>query len=101
VPIALCSNHEVDEARSYASEVLGHADFSPNYVRLLEHGDAEEVGDTMAAGDESKVLARLRRYRDAGVTDLAARVVPLGQDAKARSESRRRTQAFLASLSLA
>ena len=29
-------------------------------------------------------LARLRRYRDAGVTDLAARVVPLGADAAAR-----------------
>ncbi len=81
VPVALCSEGEVDEARAYASEVLGHADFSPNYVRLLEHGDAEDVGDTMAAGDESTVLARLRRYRDAGVTDLAARVVPLGDDA--------------------
>ena len=41
----------------------------------------QDVGDTMAAGDESAVLARLRRYRDAGVTDLAVRVVPLGQDA--------------------
>lgn len=101
VPVALCSDRDVDDARTYASAVLGHADFSPNYVRLLEHGDAEDVGDTMAAGDESTVLARLRRYRDAGVTDLAARVVPLGQDAKARSESRRRTQAFLASLSSA
>ena len=80
VPVALCSDGEVDEARAYASEVLGHADFSPNYVRLLEHGDAEDVGDTMAAGDESTVLARLRRYRDAGVTDLAVRVVPLGDD---------------------
>src|SRR5262245_5910867 len=100
VPVALCSDSEVDGARSYASEVLGHADFSPNYVRLLEHGDAEDVGDTMAAGDESTVLARLQRYRDAGVTDLAARVVPLGADAKTRSESRRRTQAFLASLDL-
>jgi hypothetical protein len=78
--------------------VLGHADFSPNYVRLLEHGDAEDVGDTMAAGDESTVLARLRSYRDAGVTDLAVRVVPLGQDSKARSESRRRTQEFVASM---
>jgi hypothetical protein len=39
------------------------------------------------------------RYRDAGITDLAARVVPLGDDAKSRSESRRRTQDFLASLS--
>jgi F420-dependent oxidoreductase-like protein len=100
VPVALCSPHEVDDARAYASEVLGHADFSPNYVRLLEHGDAEDVGDTMAAGDEATVLARLRRYRDAGVTDLAARVVPLGGDAQARSQSRKRTQEFLASLDL-
>ena len=98
VPVALCSDGEVDDARAYASEVLGHADFSPNYVRLLEHGDAEDVGDTMAAGDESTVLARLRRYRDAGVTDLAARVVPLGDDATQRSASRRRTQEFVASL---
>jgi F420-dependent oxidoreductase-like protein len=98
VPVALCSDSEVDAARSYASEVLGHADFSPNYVRLLEHGDAEDVGDTMAAGDESGVLARLRRYRDAGVTDLAARVVPLGEDASQRSASRRRTQEFVMSL---
>ena len=56
VPVALCSNNETDAARGYASEVLGHADFSPNYVRLLEHGDAEDVGDTMAAGDESAIL---------------------------------------------
>ena len=95
VPVALCANSEAGRAREYASEVLGHADFSPNYVRLLEHGDADDVGDTMAAGDESTVLERLRSYRDAGVTDLAVRVVPLGDDAKARSESRRRTQEFL------
>jgi hypothetical protein len=53
----------------------------------------------MAAGDESTVLARLRRYRDAGVTDLAVRVVGLGRDARERSTSRRRTQEFVASLS--
>lgn len=99
VPVALCPDGEVQSARAYASEVLGHADFSPNYVRLLEHGDAEDVGDTMAAGDESTILARLRGYRDAGVTDLAARIVPLGDTAVARSESRSRTQEFLASLS--
>jgi F420-dependent oxidoreductase-like protein len=98
VPVALCSDSEVDDARSYASEVLGHADFSPNYVRLLEHGDAQDVGDTMAAGDESTVLARLRCYRDAGVTDLAVRVVPLGQDSGERNVSQRRTQEFVASL---
>ena len=44
------------------------------------------------------VHAWLRRYRDAGVTDLAARIVPLGKDATQRGESRLRTQEFLSSL---
>jgi F420-dependent oxidoreductase-like protein len=98
VPVAVCSPGEMDSARLYASEVLGHAHFSPNYVRLLQHGDAADVGDTMAAGDESTVLARLRRYRDAGATDLAARVIPLGDDEASRRASRERTQQFLSSL---
>ena len=98
VPVALCSNAELDDARAYASDVLGHAEFSPNYVRLLQHGDAADVGDTMAAGDERAVLTRLRRYRDAGVTDLAARIVPLGADPAARTASRMRTQEFIADI---
>lgn len=98
VPVAVCADDEVDDARSMASEVLGHAHYSPNYVRLLEHGDAEDVGDTMAAGSEATVLNRLQRYRDAGVTDLAARVVPVGRDPEAREATRKRTQEFLASL---
>jgi F420-dependent oxidoreductase-like protein len=98
VPVAVCSNGDVDDARVYASEVLGHAHFSPNYERLLEHGDAADVGDTMAVGDEQTVLARLLRYRDAGVTDLAVRIVPLGADASSRTASRARTQNFIASL---
>ena len=98
VPVAVCSRSEVDVARVHANEVLGHAHVSPNYVRLLEHGDADDVGDTMAAGDEDAVLARLRSYRDAGVTDLAARIVPLGTDPAARSASIRRTRDFLASI---
>lgn len=98
VPVALCADSEVDAARALASDVLGHADFSPNYARLIEHGDAQDVGDTMAAGSESVIEARLQRYLDAGVTDLAARVVPIGDDAASRLESRRRTQEFLATL---
>ena len=47
VPVAVCAESEADDARAMASDVLGHAHFSPNYVRLLEHGDAEDVGDTM------------------------------------------------------
>jgi len=98
VPIALCRPEEVDAAREYANRLLGHAELSPNYVRLLEHGDATDVGDVMAAGGESAILERLRRFRDAGVTDLAARVVPYGSDRESRIEARRRTQSFVASL---
>ncbi|KRD06574.1 LLM class F420-dependent oxidoreductase [Mycobacterium sp. Root265] len=100
IPVTLCAPADVDDARAHASEVLGHAHLSPNYVRLLEHGDAEDVGDTMAAGDETAVRQSLQRYRDAGVTDLAARVVPIGADAAARRASRDRTIEFLATLSL-
>ncbi|KUI22697.1 TIGR03564 family F420-dependent LLM class oxidoreductase [Mycobacterium sp. GA-2829] len=98
VPVALCAPGEVDAARAHASAVLGHAELSPNYLRLLEHGDADDVGDTMAAGDEAAVAARFRRYREAGVTDLAARVIPLGDEPAARQQSRKRTQRFVASL---
>ena len=61
-------------------------------------GDATDVGDILAAGDESAVVDRLRAFRDAGVTDLAVRVLALGPDREARIESRQRTLAFLASL---
>jgi F420-dependent oxidoreductase-like protein len=98
VPVTLCSRDDVQAAREYANRLLGHAELSPNYVRLLEHGNATDVGDVMAAGDESDVLDRLQRFRDVGVTDLAARVVPFGSDRDARVDCRKRTQAFLASL---
>ena len=98
VPVVVCAQSEIDGARETASEVLGHAAFSPNYERLLEYGDAADVGDVMATGDESAIVGRLTRFRDAGVTDLAARVVPLGADPAARLESRQRTLTFLDSL---
>src|SRR5579862_3366376 len=98
IPVVLCPDDEVDAARAWANRALGHAEYSPNYERLLEHGDATDVGDLLAAGDEAAVLARFRRFRDAGVTDLAVRVLPLGPDRDARIASRERTIAFAASL---
>ena len=98
VPVTLCSKDEVDAARERANRVLGHAEYSPNYQRLLEYGDATDVGDILAAGDESAIVDRLRAFRDAGVTDLAVRILSVGPDRAARVESRKRTEAFVASL---
>jgi F420-dependent oxidoreductase-like protein len=98
VPVALCASDEVDDARARANRVLGHAEFSPNYQRLLEHGDATDVGDILAGGDERAIVSRLEQFRDAGVTDLSVRILPLGPDRATRAESWRRTEAFLSSL---
>jgi hypothetical protein len=94
----LCRNDEVEAARDRANRILGHAEFSPNYQRLLEHGDASDVGDILAGGDERAVVRRLEQFRDAGVTDLSVRILPLGPDRDARAESWQRTEAFLSSL---
>ena len=99
VPVALCSARRCRRRHATGpNRALGHAEFSPNYQRLLEHGDATDVGDLLAAGDDAAVVARLERFRDAGVTDLAVRVLPFGTDREARIESRDRTIAFLSSL---
>jgi len=98
IPAVLCPSDEVDAARARANQVLGHAEYSPNYERLLAHGEAADVGDLLAAGDEAAVVERLRRFRDAGATDLSFRVLPLGPDREARIESRRRTEALLGTL---
>jgi F420-dependent oxidoreductase-like protein len=98
VPVTLCANDEVDDAREWANRALGHSEYCPNYQRLLDRGDAKSEGDLLAAGDESAVVKRLRAFKEAGVTDLAVRVLPLGPDREARVASRDRTLAFLSSL---
>ena len=98
IPVVLCANDDVDEARGWANRLLGHAEYSPNYERLLEHGDATDVGDLLAAGDEAAIIERMRSFRDAGVTDLSLRVLPVGADRDARIASRDRTIDFVSSL---
>jgi F420-dependent oxidoreductase-like protein len=98
IPVALCANDEVESARARANQILGHAEYSPNYERLLERGDATDVGDLLAAGDETAVMGRLRSFRDAGATDLSFRILPIGADRDARIASRRRAETFLATL---
>ncbi len=98
VPVTLCAKADVQGAREWARTAMSHADYSPNYERLLAHGDAKDAGDFLIAGDEAEVLTGLERYRDAGVTDFSARLLPYGKTREARIDSRDRTTAYLASL---
>jgi F420-dependent oxidoreductase-like protein len=98
VPVCLCGDDEVDAAVARTNRILAEAEMSPNYQRLLERGDAREVGDILAAGSESSIEKRLRAFADAGATDVSVRVVPIGDGRDARIASSKRTRAYLASL---
>jgi F420-dependent oxidoreductase-like protein len=98
IPVCLCRPSEVDAARERANRILGEAEISPNYQRLLSRGDARDVGDLCAAGDEAAIEARFRRFADAGVTDLSARLLPIGHGRDELVASKHRTRDLLASL---
>jgi F420-dependent oxidoreductase-like protein len=98
IPVCLCAPSEVDAARERANRILGEAEVSPNYQRLLERGDARDVGDLCAAGDEEAILARFRRFADAGATDLSVRLLPIGDNRDELIASKRRTREMIAAL---
>ncbi|MGW1214959.1 TIGR03564 family F420-dependent LLM class oxidoreductase [Streptomyces sp. NPDC002499] len=98
IPVCLCRPAEVDAARERANRILGEAEISPNYQRLLDYGDARDVGDLCAAGDEAAIAARFKRFADAGVTDLSVRLLPIGQGRDELVASKRRTREMIASL---
>jgi F420-dependent oxidoreductase-like protein len=98
VPVCLCRDDEVDVAVARTRRVLSEAEVSPNYQRLLDQGDADDVGDILAAGSETSVEKRLRSFADAGVTDVSVRVVPIGDDRDELIASMHRTREYLASL---
>jgi F420-dependent oxidoreductase-like protein len=98
VPMCLCRDDEIDAAVDRTNRILAEAEVSPNYQRLLDHGDARSIGDILAAGSESTIEKRLRAFADAGVTDLSVRVVPIGETRDERVASMERTRAFVATL---
>ena len=97
-PVCLCAANEVEAARERANRILGEAEFSPNYQRLLDQGDAKDVGDICAAGDEDAILARFRSFADAGVTDLSLRLLPIGDNRDELIASKHRTREVVAGL---
>ena len=98
IPVCLCADDEVDVAVARTNRVLSEAEVSPNYQRLLEHGDARTVGDILVAGSESTIEKRLGVFADAGVTDVSVRVVPIGDGRDELIASSQRTRDLLSSL---
>jgi 5,10-methylenetetrahydromethanopterin reductase len=98
IPVTLCAPSQIDEAKERANRILGEAEVSPNYQRLLDRGDARDVGDLCAAGDEEAILTRMRGFADAGVTDLSVRLLPIGDNRDELVASKQRTREVIAQL---
>jgi F420-dependent oxidoreductase-like protein len=73
-------------ARAHAFEALGGYASSPSYQAVLDREGINHVSDLALVGDEETVAAGIRRYLDAGATDI--RVSPA---AFATDEDRLRT----------
>jgi len=99
IPVCLCHPSQVDEAKARASRILGEAEISPNYQRLLDRGDARDIGDLCAVGDEAAIAARFKSFADAGVTDLSVRLLPIGTGRDELIASKNRTREVIAGLS--
>jgi F420-dependent oxidoreductase-like protein len=99
IPVCLCSPSRVDEAKSRANRILDEAEISPNYQRILKYGDARDIGDLCAVGDEAAITARFKSFADAGVTDLSVRLLPIGNGRDELIASKNRTREVIAAIS--
>jgi len=98
IPVCLCADDEIESAVARTNRILAEAEVSPNYQKLLDHGDARTVGDILVAGGEAAIVRRLRRFADAGVTDVSVRVVPIGENREELIGSSKRTRELLGAL---
>ena len=90
VPVALCRNDEVDGARARANKVLGHAEYSPNYQRLIEHGRRHRRRRHLRGG------RRVGGRRAVAQLPRCGRHRPVGAGAAARSRPRRAARVLAA-----
>jgi F420-dependent oxidoreductase-like protein len=93
VPVAVCTDAEA--GRVTADETFARYGTLENYQRLFQREGVTSPGRLAVVGSESEVDKQLRRFADAGATELWPTVFPVGEDADA---SVRRTRALLADL---
>ncbi|MET7323605.1 LLM class F420-dependent oxidoreductase [Streptomyces sp. NPDC005549] len=61
---------DVEAVREKATEQLAFYEQIPSYARVIEQSGGRRSSDVAVIGDERTVAAELRRYRDAGATEV-------------------------------
>ncbi|MFI8369803.1 TIGR03564 family F420-dependent LLM class oxidoreductase [Streptomyces sp. NPDC085466] len=83
-----------DGLRGRAAEALVFSARVPSYQRVIELSGADGAAGLAVLGDEEAVAAEVRRYREAGATEVVFTATYLGGE-----EARRRTWKLLGELS--
>ncbi|MGW1375478.1 TIGR03564 family F420-dependent LLM class oxidoreductase [Streptomyces sp. NPDC002446] len=84
---------DVDSVRDVVTDQLAFYEQIPSYARAIELSGGKRAADVAVIGDERTVAAEVRRYRDAGATE----VVFSGTETAGEAD-RRRTWALLGEL---
>ncbi|MFF7331451.1 TIGR03564 family F420-dependent LLM class oxidoreductase [Streptomyces sp. NPDC008150] len=84
---------DVDAVRERATEQLAFYEQIPSYARVVELSGGRRASDVAVIGDEKTVAAEVRRYRDAGATEVVFTGTEIAGEA-----DRRRTWALLGEL---
>ncbi|MFD4545811.1 LLM class F420-dependent oxidoreductase [Streptomyces sp. NPDC058466] len=84
---------DVDAVRAKATEQLAFYEQIPSYARAIELSGGRRASDLAVIGDEKTVAAEVRRYRDAGATEVVFSGTEIAGDT-----DRRRTWALLGEL---
>ena len=89
--VCVCVTDDPDGARRWIDDRYGMARNLPAYRAVFDREGADGPGDVLVAGDEEAVGRELRRFADAGVTEV--QVIACGSEAE-----QARTVAFAAEL---
>ncbi|MCC2270444.1 LLM class F420-dependent oxidoreductase [Streptomyces sp. CT1-17] len=84
---------DVDAVRRKVTEQLAFYEQIPSYARVVELSGGRRASDVAVIGDEATVAAEVRRYRDAGATEVVFSGTQIAGEA-----DRRRTWALLGDL---
>ncbi|MFC3995665.1 TIGR03564 family F420-dependent LLM class oxidoreductase [Nocardiopsis sediminis] len=83
--VPVCVTADPDGVREWTSARFGGIREKASYRALLDQEGASSAGDTVVAGDEEQVARELRRFADAGATEVQAITVGTAED-QARTE---------------
>lgn len=84
---------DVESVREKVTQQLAFYEQFPSYARVIGLSGGKRAADVAVIGDERTVAAEVRRYRDAGATEVAFSGTEVAGDA-----DRRRTWALLGDL---